>query len=326
MHALNANIGGAEYSLFGEDFGMGVNWQGVFIVAATQFAEDQTIDLKATQQFVDGLIQDGAHGIIMLGRFGEVIAMTAAEKRTVMAAAKEAVDGRVPLLTGAIECSLDAATLYARDMEQLGIDGLMATPLLGYPPRPHEGVAFVRRLAAASSLPIMLYNEPVGFGLDFSPKLLNELADVERLVAVKESTDQSRRVTQIKLACGDRYAVFCGSDDIIFESMLLGCVGWVCATGSAFLRETVAFHDMITMGRYAEAREIYRWMYPLLHLDCRSTFIQCGKLALSMCGRGSETVRMPLMPLRGDERTEVIAIVETALRTRPDLDRLGRAA
>lgn len=305
---------------------MAVSWQGIFIVAATQFTGDQRIDLKGTQQFIDGLIQDGAHGIIMLGRFGEVIGMTAAEKRQVMAAAKEVVHGRVPLLAGAMECSLDAVTLYARDMERMGIDGLMATPLLGYPPRPHEGVEFFRRLAAASSLPIMLYNEPVGFGLDFTPKLLNELADVDRLVAVKESTDQSRRVTQIKLACGDRYAVFCGSDDIIFESMLLGCVGWVCATGSAFLRETVAFHELITTGRYAEAREIYRWMYPLLHLDCRSTFIQCGKLALSMCGRGSEMVRMPLTPLRGEERAEVIGIVEDALRTRPDLERLRRVA
>jgi 4-hydroxy-tetrahydrodipicolinate synthase len=305
---------------------MSINWQGVFFVSPTQFRSDQTIDLEGTQRVVEGLVKDGAHGIIMLGRFGEVISMTSQEKRQVLSAAKEVIQGRVPLLAGAIECNVESLVAYARDLERLGVDGLMATPLLGYPPRPHEGLHLVKQLAAASGLPIMLYNEPIGFGLDYTPQLLNQLSDVKTLVAIKESTDLTRRVTEIFLACRNRFLVFCGQDDIIFESMMLGCVGWVCATGCVFARESVVFHELIKAKRYDEARDIYRWMYPVLHLDNRSTFIQCGKLALQVCGRGSEMVRLPLMPLQGSERAEVIAVVENAQRSRPVLPSLDKAA
>jgi dihydrodipicolinate synthase/N-acetylneuraminate lyase len=302
------------------------DWKGIFFVAATQINEDETINYEATQRIVEGLLRAGAHGIIMLGRYGEVIAMQPDEKRKVLAAAKEVVGNRVPLLSGAIETNMDALVSYARDLETMGIDGLMPTTLLGYPPRAHEGKEFIRRLAAGTGLPLMIYNEPHGFGLDFTPALLNELRDIPQLVAIKESTDDTRRITEISQQCGDRYLTFCGQDDIAYESFMLGAVGWVCATGSPFPHETVALYELLQQRRHDEALKLYRWMYPILNLDRRSTFVQCGKLANQMFGQGTEHVRMPLRPLSGPERIEAIAVIEHALATRPPLPILQHEA
>ena len=305
------------------DFWMKPNWSGVFFVPPTQMRKDEKIDYEATQGLVQELLDAGAHGIVMLGVYGEVIAMKADEKRKVMAAAREVVQDRVPLLAGAIETNMDDLISYARDLEKMGVRGLMATTLLGYPPRAHEGKAFIRRLSDSGGLPIMIYNEPHAWGLDFTPALLYELKDVKNLVAIKESSDDTRRITEISRQCGDRYLMFCGQDDIAFESLLLGADGWTCATGCVFPRETILFHELLKAGRVKEALAIYRWMYPLLNLDRRSTFIQCGKLAGQMLGRGTETVRMPLLQLEADERKEVVSIVERALASKPDLPTLA---
>lgn len=285
--------------------------------------KDETIDYEATQMLVQELLDAGAHGIIMLGVYGEIIAMKGDEKRKVMAAAKEVVQDRVPLLSGAIETNMDDLISYARDLEKMGVGGLMVTTLLGYPPRAHEGKAFIRRLSDSSGLPLMIYNEPHAYGLDFTPALLNDLKDVKNLVAIKESSDDTRRITEISRLCGDRYLTFCGQDDIAFELLLLGADGWLCATGCAFPRETLWLHELLKVGRVKEALPIFRWMYPVLNLDRRSTFVQCGKLAGQMFGCGTETVRMPLLPLQAEERKEVVSIVERALATRPNLPALA---
>ena len=173
----------------------------------------------------------------------------------------------------------------------------------------------------------MLYNEPTGFGVDYTPEMLAELAHLDTLVAIKELTAQSRRVTELALRFGDRFLCFCGQDDIILESMVLGCVGWVCATGSAFARETVLFNEHCAAGRIAEARELYRWMYPLLHLDMRSTFIQCGKVRARhvrpRLGAGplAAAAARGRRARRGDRPS-----IERMLATRPSLPQPLRAA
>ncbi len=295
------------------------NWSGVFFVPPTQMRSDETIDYEATQGLVQVLLDAGAHGIIMLGAYSEVIAMKADEKRKVMAAAREVVPDSVPLLAGAFETNMGDLISYARDLEKMGIQGLMAPTLLGYPPRAHEGKAFIRRLSDSGGLPFMIYNEPQVYGLDFTPAFLDELKDVKNLVAIKEATDDTRRITEIPRQCGDRYLTFCGQDDLAFESFVLGADGWTCATGCVFPRETIVFYKLLKVGRVKEALDLYRWMYPVLNLDRRSTFVQCGKLAGQIFGHGTEIVRMPRRQLQGDERKEVISVAERVLATRPEL-------
>src|SRR5437667_2119929 len=169
----------------------------------------------------------------------------------------------------------------------------------------------------------MCYNNPVSYGVDITPAMFADLADEPKFVAVKESSENVRRITDLKNGCGDRYLLFCGVDDLVLESILLGAVGWVSGLVNAFPEENRALWDLATSGQWEEARELYRWYTPLLHLDTKIKLVQYIKLAMAECGLGSEMVRAPRLPLEGAEREEILGIIRHALATRPALPALA---
>ncbi len=296
-----------------------IHWRGVIPAATTQFAEDLSLDLDATCRVVDGLVRDGVHGLVAMGTVGENNSLLAAEKRQVLEAVVATIAGRIPLLTGVSELTTGLAEAYVRDAARLGVDGVMVLPAMVYVPTEAELEAHIRRVASASSLPVMLYNNPPAYRVSISVATLQRLADVETIVAIKESAPDPRRITDIINACGDRYAVFAGLDDVAMEEVLLGAQGWISGLTNAFPVESIALWDALQAGDLETARRIYRWLMPLLHLDAEHDLVQSIKLAEFVMGRGSERVRMPRMVLTGARRAEVIAMVETARDNRPDL-------
>jgi 4-hydroxy-tetrahydrodipicolinate synthase len=250
---------------------------------------------------------------------GENCSLNAAEKRTVMAAIKEVAGGRVPVLSGVAEYTTALAAQYARDAEKAGIDGLMLLPAMVYKSNRRETLHHYRLVAQSTALPIMVYNNPVSYGVDITVEMFGELADLSNIVAIKESSEDTRRLTELRRAHGDRYVLFGGVDDIVLESLMLGATGWVSGLTNAFPRESVALFALAKAGRYAEALAIYRWFMPLLHLDTVPTLVQCIKLAEQVMGRGSEMVRAPRLCLEGAERAHVENLVTQAVRTRPVL-------
>jgi 4-hydroxy-tetrahydrodipicolinate synthase len=292
-------------------------WRGVFPAATTQFHPDQSLDLEGTSRHLETLLRAGAHGMIMLGTVGENCSLEPGEKRAVLRAAVEQLRGRVPVLTGVAECSTKLACRFAEDAQKLGVDGLMVLPAMVYKSDPRETLAHFRAVAAATDLPIMCYNNPVSYGVDITPAMFAELADQPRFVAIKESSENVRRITDLKNVCGDRFLLFCGVDDLVLESVLLGVVGWVSGLVNAFPEENRLLWDLATAGRYDEALKVYRWYTPLLHLDTHVKLVQYIKLAAAECGHGTETVRAPRLPLVGREREEILALVRQAIRTRP---------
>jgi 4-hydroxy-tetrahydrodipicolinate synthase len=300
---------------------MSVDWKGVFPALTTQFRGDQSLDPDATMRHVDRLIAAGCHGVIMLGTLGENLSLEAEEKRAVIAAAVKTVAKRVPVLAGVAETSTALACRFAADCRKLGADGLMVLPAMVYKSDPRETVAHFRAVAQAGGLPVMIYNNPVSYGVDVTPEMFAELADEPRLVALKESSDDVRRVTDIVNRVGDRYVLFCGVDDLYLESALLGVVGWVAGLVNAFPEETVRLYELARDKRWEEALAIYRWFAPVLHLDVSVKLVQYIKLAQSMTGLGAETVRAPRLPLAGAERERVSEIIRHAIATRPRLDR-----
>lgn len=294
-------------------------WSGVFPATTTQFARDERLDVGATQKVVDALIRDGVNGVICMGTVGENCSLSAAEKRSVMTAVKEAAAGRVPVLSGVAENTTALAMEFARDAERIGIDGLMVLPAMVYKSNRRETLYHYRSVAGATGLPIMVYNNPVSYGVDISVEMFGELASVANIVAIKESSEDTRRITDLRRAHGDRFTLFAGVDDIVLECLMLGASGWVSGLTNAFPRESVALFALARAGRYAEAREIYRWFMPLLHLDTVPTLVQCIKLAEQLMGRGSEMVRAPRLCLEGAERAEVEQRVREAVANRPKL-------
>ncbi len=298
---------------------MSVDWKGVFPAVTTQVTETLEIDLEATQTVVDGLIRDGVNGLIALGTVGENNSLEPDEKLKVLAAIIEVTAGRVPVVTGVSEFDTRRAVRYAQAAEAAGADGLMLLPPMVYVPKPHELAAHFRGVGEAVGIPIMLYNNPPAYRTVIDPEVMAMLEDVDTIVAIKESSPDTRRFTDFLNAFGNRYVLFAGLDDVALEGLWLGARGWVSGLTNAFPRESVAMVEAVQRGDHAKALEIYRWFMPLLHLDAEHDLVQSIKLAEHVMGRGSERVLPPRQPLVGNRRAEVIAMVEQAARTRPDL-------
>jgi 4-hydroxy-tetrahydrodipicolinate synthase len=230
------------------------------------------------------------------------------------------VFGRVPVLSGVAESSVAEAVRYARDLETLGADGYMLMPPMIYKsPDPRESLHHFKTVARSTGLPVMIYNNPISYGHDITPELFADLASEKKFVALKESSGNPRRITDLHRVVGDRYALFTGVDDLALESAILGIDGWVAGTGIAFPKENQYLWDLIVAGKWAEALEIYRWFTPLLHLDVHPKFVQYIKLAVQETGLGKEWVRAPRLTLTGAERKSVLKIIHDGIAARPKL-------
>jgi 4-hydroxy-tetrahydrodipicolinate synthase len=294
-----------------------LDWTGVYPAATTQFKADLALDVEASQRVQDALVRDGVHGLVVLGTVGENNSLDASEKRVLLRASTEVAAGRLPIVAGVSELTTEAAVKFARDAEKIGVDALMVLPAMVYVPKPEELQAHFSAVAAATRLPIMLYNNPPAYRASIELDDLERLAEKANIVAIKESAPDTRRITDVLSRFGDRYVVFAGLDDVALESLLLGARGWVSGLTNAFPEESVELFAAAQRGDLVRAREVYRWFMPLLHLDAEHDLVQAIKLAEEIMGRGSERVRMPRLPLSGARREAVIAMVERAAARRP---------
>jgi len=298
---------------------MTVTWHGVIPALMTEMKQDGALDLPATQRHLESSLNAGCEGFVMLGTLGENSSLSADEKETVVRAAVEAVAGRVPVIAGVAEYTTDLAIEAAMRARRAGAAGLMALPTMVYQTDAREAVHHFRTLARAVDLPIMIYNNHVAYKVDLKPEDFVELQSEANIVAVKESSHDSRRITDMINVLGDRYKLLCGVDDLMLENVLFGAIGWVSGLSNSFPKEAVQMFKLAEAGRKDEALAIYRWFMPLLHLDVAVKLVQYIKLVNQMAGEGSEWVRAPRLTLVGEERKRVEALVEKALATRPKL-------
>lgn len=294
-------------------------WSGVFPAITSQMNKDGSLNLDATARHADVLIKSGVSGLIFLGSLGENQPMTPTEKRLVIETMIKAVNGRVAVLSGVAETSTAEAVRYVRDVDKLGVDGVMLLPAMLYKGAPDETLAHFRTVAKSTGLPIMIYNNPISYANDITPEMFAQLAGQKNLVALKESSGDVRRITDIRNAVGDRYAIFTGVDDLALEASILGIDGWVAGSGMAFPAENQYFWELTRRGDWEKAREFYRWFTPLLHLDTHTKFVQYIKLAVQECGLGAEWVRAPRFVLKGEERKRILRIIHDGIAKRPKL-------
>ena len=298
---------------------MSVTWSGVFPALMTEFNKDGSLDLDGTQRHIKSCMDAGIEGLVMLGTLGENASLRAEEKETVLKAAVEATEGKIPVLSGVAEYTTELGLEHAARAKRAGCEGLMVLPSMVYQQDQREGQAHFNAIANGANLPVMIYNNPVSYKLDMTPESFVEMSANNNIVAVKESSNDSRRMTDMINACGDRYVMFCGVDDLVLENLMFGATGWVSGLVNSFPKEAVALYTYAKAGKTEEAVALYRWFMPLLHLDVDVKLVQYIKLANQMTSEGSEWVRRPRMELIGDERKKVEAIVQKALDTRPNI-------
>lgn len=294
-----------------------VNWEGVFPAIPTQFKEDLSIDIEATQKHTEALVNNGIHGIVMLGTIGEGTSLTLSEKVEVLRATVEVAGGKVPVLSGVAEFTTQGACDTVKAAGEAGVDGIMLLPAMVYKSDARETIAHFRTVANSTHLPIMCYNNPPVYRVDITPEMFKELIDVENIVVIKEASGDVRRITELFNALNDRFLIFAGLDDVALESFMLGCTGWISGLVDAFPRENRALWDAAMSGDYERALEIYRWYMPMLRFDSHPKLVQYIKLTCQELGYGHERTRPPRLPLVGEEREHVLGIVRNCIATRP---------
>lgn len=293
-------------------------WHGVIPAVTTKFNEDGSLDFAEMQRCFSLMMEADCDGLIACGSLGEGPMLSHAERIDVLRLAKQVAGSKPALLTVAEASTRDACAL-AEKAARAGADGLMVVPSTIYHTNHRETIATLRAIAAAGDLPIMIYSNRLAYRVDVTTDMLEELADDARFVAVKESSDDIRRSTEIINRLGERYDLFTGVDNLAFEALAVGAVGWVAGLVVAFPKETVAIYKLMQLGRTAQALEIYRWFRPLLDLDVSSYLVQNLKLAEALAIGSNERVRAPRMPLDGEQRARVEKIIRQALETRPQL-------
>ncbi|MFN4084906.1 MAG: dihydrodipicolinate synthase family protein [Spirosomataceae bacterium] len=294
-------------------------WEGVYPAVTTNFHSDESLDIPTFVKNLEAQIDAGVHGIILCGSLGENGTLLTEEKFLLLETTKNIVGDSLPVIMCIAECITREAMSFAKDCEELGADGFMLLPPMRYPSDERETLRYLHRVADATDLPVMAYNNPVAYKTFISIPMFKDLAANPHFESMKESTGDIRYMTDIIHTFGDRFKILSGVDDLALESLFMGADGWVAGLVDAFPRETVVIYELAKLGRWEEARAIYRWFAPLLHLDVNTKFVQNIKLAEQVVGLGTEYVREPRLPLAGEERESVLRVIEDSLKTRPDL-------
>ena len=298
---------------------MSIQWKGIMPAVTTKFTDNDELDLKTFELNINVQLEAGVHGIVLGGTLGEASTLLDEEKRLLTTATVDIVKGKVPVLINIAEQTTKGAILAAQKAEEDGAKGLMMLPPMRYKSGDRETVEYFKAVANSTSLPIMVYNNPVDYKVEVTLNMFDELLKCKNIEAVKESTRDISNVTRIKNRFGDRLKIMTGVDTIALESLLMGADGWIAGLVCAFPAETVAIYELQKAGRIKEAIKIYRWFLPLLELDINPKLVQNIKLAEVYTGIGTENVRAPRLPLHGDERKQVIKIIEDSLKNRPTL-------
>jgi 4-hydroxy-tetrahydrodipicolinate synthase len=298
---------------------MAIEWKGVFPALTTKFDANDQLDLPAFEKNLHAQLEAGVDGIILGGTLGESSVLTVDEKEILVKFCIAKVNGAVPVVINIAEGSTKEAVKQAKLAKAWGAKGLMLLPPMRYKTDHRETVEYFKAVAAATDLPIMLYNNPIDYKTEITLEMFDELVNVPTIQAVKESTRDVTNVTRLINRFGDRFKLLCGVDTLAVEEMLLGAGGWVAGLVCAFPAETVAIYRLLKAGRIEEAVSIYRWFMPLLELDIHAKLVQYIKLAEAQTGLGTENVRAPRLTLIGAERERILNIISTALQTRPKL-------
>lgn len=298
---------------------MDFKWEGVMPAVTTKFTSEDKLDLKMFGVNIRAQIDAGAHGIVLGGSLGEASTLTQEEKNVLVRETVQITAGKIPVIMTVAEQTTSVAIQAAREAEENGANGLMILPPMRYKSTDHETITYFKTIAESTSLPIMIYNNPVDYGIEVTVDMFEELMKLDNIQAVKESTRDIINIGRLRNRFGNDLKILTGVDPLALESLLIGADGWVAGLVCAFPAETVAIYELAKVGRVKEATEIYRWFLPLLELDISPQLVQNIKLAEVATGIGTETVRPPRLSLQGEERQRVLKVIEDGLSRRPEL-------
>jgi 4-hydroxy-tetrahydrodipicolinate synthase len=296
-----------------------VRWKGVYPAILTPFKKDDSIDFDMYKINIEAQLEAGVDGIILGGSLGEASTLSNSEKKDLLIYTKELVQDKIPVVMNIAEQSTKDAILAAHQAEKNGADGIMLLPPMRYKADDRETLQYFKEVANSTSLPVMIYNNPIDYKILATLDMFEEMAAIPNIQAVKESTRDITNITRMINRFGDRFKIMGGVDTLSYESLCVGADGLVAGLVDAFPRETVAIYRLVKAGYFMQALKIYRWFLPALELDIHPKLVQYIKLAATQTGIGTEYVRAPRLRIEGEERKQILAIIDQAIKTRPEL-------
>ena len=255
------------------------------------------VDDAALEELVEAQIAAGQKALVPCGSTGESATLSHEEHSAVVAAVVRAARGRVPIIAGTGSNSTAEAIRLTREAEEAGASGaLLISPYYNKPTQ--DGIfEHYAAVARASKLPLIVYNIPGRTSSTIEPATLARLAEIDTIVALKDSTGSLDRVTDTIAACGDRLAILSGDDSLTLPLIAVGGVGVISAIANVVPREMAQLADAALAGRWDEARALHYRLLPLI----RACFLETNpipvKAALAMLGRCQDELRLPLLPM-----------------------------
>lgn len=288
------------------------NIHGIFAVTVTHFHQDGSIDYSAISNHIQWLLKAGVHGIMPVGATGEWPALSTDERKQVAEFTMKEVNGKVPVIVGAISPNVDVSVELSKHAGSIGAAGVMILPPPGVHPSQHEIYEFYKYISGKSPLPVMVYNNPGSCGVAVSPETLVKCAQLPNMGFLKESSGDIMRLTRSVDEVGDKLVVFCGCESLAYESFVMGAKAWVCVLSNIAPAMCVKLYNLIVKEhKLAEARQIYRQMLPLLRLlEDTGELWQVVKHALALKGFGTGTLRMPRQPISEEVRVELEKVLK----------------
>jgi 4-hydroxy-tetrahydrodipicolinate synthase len=284
--------------------------RGTFVVMVTPFKKNEDLDEKGLQENIDWYIREGIHGVICNGSTSEFANLSKEERKRVMDISVDAVKGRVPVMSGTAAHSTRETIEMTAYAKEAGCQAVLLVPPYYGGPNQDEIYEYYKEVAEAVPIQIMVYNNPYTSGVDIQPKTIARIAEIENVPYVKESSADIRRIHEIIMLCGDKIDVWCGWEDLAYESLLLGCQGWVCPTANIIPKMTVQLFNLVQREKYREAEKLYYKMLPLLICLEASQLGAKTKEAMNMLGRRGGRPRKPFLPLSVDQKRDLRSILK----------------
>lgn len=284
--------------------------RGTFVVMVTPFKKNEDLDENGLRENIGWYIREGIQGVICNGSTSEFASLSKEERKRVMDITVDEVKGRVPVMSGTAAHSTRETIEMTAYANKAGCDAVLLVPPYYGGPNQDEIYEYYKGVAEAVPIQIMVYNNPYTSGVDIQPRTIARIAEIESIPYVKESSADIRRIHEIIMLCGDKIDVWCGWEDLAYESLILGCKGWVCPTSNIIPKMTVQLFNLVQTKRFQEAEKLYYKMLPLL------MYLEAGQLgaktkeAMNMLGRQGGNPRKPFLPLLDGQKTELRRILK----------------
>ena len=291
---------------------------GVGTALITPFAKDGSLDESAVKRLAKRQIDGGVHFLSPCGTTGEAPTLTHRDKLRVVELVVEEANGRVPVLAGAGGYDTKEVIELARDMERVGVNGILSVTPYYNKPTPEGLYQHFKAIAEGTRLPIVLYNVPGRTGINMDVKTTVRLSQIPNIVGIKAPGDLPQ-VSEIIAATPDDFLVLSGDDPVTVAHMAVGGKGVVSVASNEAPAEMAQIVELCERGDYAAARKLHHWLLPLIQVNfIESNPIPC-KAAMAAMGLVEESYRLPMVPPSAAAREKIMSVLQ-------QLKMLGAAA